>query len=101
VKVKALEELLALFLSQDYSKYTPNEERKELLNGWISRWICEVEEDVLVLDRKFLTSENEDAIKYKLTEKLAEKLAEDCTTFETKDRKIGAKLLGIRRKPKQ
>ena len=99
MKNKALDELFELIKTPDYTAYFPDKDRREKLNEWVARWICEEEAEQLVMDKKFLDSEFMDVIKYRLIENLAEKLIEDnCGQFQVEERKITAKLVGLRRR---
>lgn len=102
----ALSQLAEIIKIRDTeSAYNPELLRQQALEQWIGDWVVEVEEEQLVLDKAHLTSDNSDLCKWKLTEQLAEKVAEDCTVFSeesrgTKGTVLKAKLLGLRRKAK-
>lgn len=96
---KALLELYELIKTPDHTDYFPDKNRKELLDKWISRWVCEEESAQLVMDKKYLSSDFFDTIKYRLMQDLADKLIEEnCGEFQVEERKVTAKLWGLKRK---
>jgi hypothetical protein len=99
-KHPALEQLYDIIKKEDWSTFCPEKTRKEFLDKWCKAWIVDVEFEQMVVDTKYLTSEYNDAIKYKLAQSIAEDLSENCTEYTVEDKKIGAKVCAFRRREK-
>lgn len=100
MKHPALKELYNILKIKDWTDFCPEKDREEKLKAWEEKWIVEVEQSQSVVNPKYLTSEYNDEIKYKMAQTLAEVLAEECTSYVTEKNKITAKMLSIRRKEK-
>jgi hypothetical protein len=98
MKHPAIAELYDIIKKEDWTSFCPEKTRATLLEKWEQKWIASVEADQLVMDKKYLTSEFSDMVKERLSQNLAELLAEECVTFTITDRKVKAQLFGIRRK---
>lgn len=99
-KHPAIEQLIEIMKTPDWSTFCPERNRMELLNNWEKRWLVDVTYSQSVVSTKYLTSEYDDIIKLQLTQKLAEDLAEDCTIFSKESKNISAKMCAFRRKEK-
>lgn len=96
----AVKDLYRIMKIEDWNVFCPERIRNEELDKWIKAWVQDVEFTQAVVSTEYLTSEYNDIIKYKLTQSLAEDLAENCTTFKTEDKKISASMCAFRRKEK-
>ena len=63
---------------------------------WQEKWIVAVETTQLVIDRRYLTSEFEDELKYAMATKIAEELLEECITLRTHDNEITVSIVAFR-----
>jgi hypothetical protein len=94
MKHEALDELR-------YIMNVPDEQyRRPLFEDWVARWTVTVKFTQDVVNTDALTSEHSDLIKIKLAQSLAEDLAEDCVSYEVREKKITASLCGLRRRAK-
>ena len=96
-KHPALIELYKLLETRDWTEFCPEKNRKELLDKWVEKWMVSVSTEQAVLHEKYLGSEYSDILKERMAQKLAEKLAEDCVNYTSKERKISAQMIGIKR----
>lgn len=93
----AIEQLRKIMQITDWTSFCPEKQRADALDKWIIRWLVEVEQSQLVVDSKYLSSENNDFVKYRMGQILGEVLTEECVTFTSSSRKITGHLLGVRR----
>lgn len=100
MKHPALKELFDIIKERDWTEFCPEKLRQDKLEQWIDKWTVEVEQSQSVVNPKYLTSEYNDEIKYKMAQNLAEMLAEECTNYTTEKNKITAKMTALRRKGK-
>ena len=97
---KALKELYAIIKTPDWTDFCPEKIRAELLDKWRDKWVEQVEQSQLVVDKQYLDSEHLDVVICKLAQDASEVMAENCTEYKIEDRKITAKIVAIRRKSK-
>lgn len=100
MKHPAIKELYNILKEKDWTDFCPEKVRQDKLEQWIDKWLIEVEQSQSVVNPKYLTSEYNDEIKYKMAQTLAESLAEECTTYTTEKTRITAKMVALRRKEK-
>ena len=96
----AIKALYDIIKTEDWTTFQPEKTRKEQLDRWVKNWVVDVEYSQAVVSTGYLTSEYNDIIRYKLTQSMAEELAEECTIFKTEDKNISAKMCAFRRKEK-
>lgn len=97
MKHPALKELYTLLQERDWTEFCPEKNRKDLLDKWVEKWIIEVEQSQLVVNPKYLNSEQSDFVKYRMGQVLGEALTEDCVNYKTEDKRITASMVGFRR----
>lgn len=71
--------------------------RKMALDAWKETWVRKITASQLVLDKKYLTSENSDFLKYNLSTKMVENMMTECINITTKDCEMSAEVCLIRR----
>lgn len=72
-----------------------------LMNDWWNSWILEIEQNQLVLDSRYLSSEFHDMLKTRLSEKMLEIITEDCVNYDVSTTNITSTLIAIRRRKKR
>lgn len=72
-------------------------EREIRFRLWQDSNIIHVETTQLVIDRKYLTSQFEDELKYAMATKLAEELMEDCVFTTINDNEVTVSLTALKR----
>ena len=82
-------ELYDIAISKDILK------RIDLIEKWVDDRVKEVSAEQIIIDRKYLTSGHEDALKYAMATKIAEKLLTDCGNVEVEGNKVIIKIVGI------
>jgi hypothetical protein len=100
VKHPAILELFDLIKEKDWTEFCPEKSRADKLEQWVEKWIVDVELSQSVVNPKYLTSEYNDEIKYRMAQNFSEILAEDCTTYTNQKNRITAKMTALRRKSK-
>ena len=97
MKHPAVDELIKIMKTRDWTEFCPERDRQAELEVWIAKWLIQVEQSQLVVDVKYLDSESLDFVKYRMGQVLGEALTEDCVTFKTEKKRVTAKMVGIRR----
>jgi hypothetical protein len=93
-------ELLAIIDLESDGKSTGWRLRRDRLDEWKEKWLCNVEAEVSVVKPELFQSEHKDLILDRLAHNLAQELTEE-TTFTTSGRKMKASINVIRRSPKK
>lgn len=72
--------------------------RKMAMQEWINRWVVEVEDRQLVVDSKYLQTDQHDELLNAMCIKISEKLLETCGTVHKESRQVKLTVLGLRRR---
>lgn len=74
-----------------------SERRKIEIRKWVEKTIQEIETDIPIVNKKYLTSENKDVIIYKLAQEIAEQLIEEgIVKVENSDKLIKTKVTVVK-----
>jgi len=98
---EALKELRNIVKTPDQKHWEATKMREYALEEWIEKWIVHLEEELTVLNEKFMTSDFEDFLKEQVAKKLAESAMEDAVIIKKDKNKIKGSLTCIRRLPKK
>jgi hypothetical protein len=97
---EALKELRKIVATPDQKYWKPTEMRERALEDWVDKWIVVFEEEQMVLNQRFMTSDFEDFLKEQIGKKLSEKALEESIEIEKEKNKIRGKMVCFRKIPR-
>lgn len=97
----ALKELRNIIKMRDQKHWDATKIREHALEEWIEKWVTNLDDELTVLNEKFMTSDFEDFLKEQIGRKLTEAAMEDAITIKKEKNKFKGSLTCIRRIPKK
>lgn len=98
---EALKELRKIVATPDQKYWKPTEMRERALEDWIYRWIITFEEEQIVLNQKFMSSDFEDFLKEQIGKKLSEQALEESIEITKENNRIKGKMTCFKKLPRK